>query len=118
MFNWRRLIKSFIYARRGFIKVLREEQNFRIELIVGLVVLILAIVIRVTATELAILVLAIGLVLCLEIVNSVAELISDAVRPKIDHYAKTIKDVIASGVLLASITAFIVGLVIFGQYLF
>jgi len=116
--NWRRLIKSFVYASRGFVKVVREEQNFRVELMAGLLILIAALLIRVTAIELAILILAIGLVLCLEIVNSVAELISDAIKPKLDHYAKTIKDVVASGVLMASITALIVGLVIFGRYLF
>jgi len=73
--------------------------------------------VKVTNTELAILTMVIGLVLCLEIVNSVAELISDAIRPKLDHYAKTIKDVVASGVLLAAITAAIVGLIIFSKYL-
>jgi diacylglycerol kinase len=115
--NWKRLSKSFVYASRGLTKVVREEQNFRLELLAGFLVLILALVLQVTRQELAILILAIGLVLCLEIVNSVAELISDAIRPKLDHYAKTIKDVVASGVLLASITALIIGIVIFSQYL-
>ncbi len=117
MIKWRKLLKSFVYARKGLFKVIHEEQNFRLELTAGVVVLFLATLLRVSYSDLAILILAIGLVLCLEIVNTVAELISDAVQPKLSHYAKNIKDVVASGVLLASIAAVIVGVVIFSHYL-
>jgi len=112
-----RLLKSFVYAKKGLFKVIREEQNFRLELLAGLVVLFLAVLVKVSYSDFAILCLAIGLVLCLEIVNTVAELISDAVQPKLSHYAKDIKDVVASGVLLASMTAVIIGVVVFSHYL-
>lgn len=112
----KRLAKSFVYARKGLFKVIREEQNFRVELLVGLAVLLLAYYLEVSYTDLAILLLAMALVLCLEIVNTVAELISDAVQPKLSHYAKNIKDVIAAGVLVASIAAGIIGIVIFSHY--
>ncbi len=113
----RRLTKSFVYASRGLVKVMREEQNFRVELLVALAVLMLAYVLQVAYQDWAILILAIALVLCLEIVNTVAELISDAVQPKLSHYAKNIKDVIAAGVLVAAMGAAIVGVVVFSQYL-
>jgi len=112
-----RLRKSFVYASRGLLKVVREEQNFRVELIVAIGVVVLAYELEVTYQDWAILLLAIALVLCLEIVNTVAELISDAVQPKLSHYAKNIKDVVAGGVLVASIAAGIVGIVVFSHYL-
>ena len=118
LIRWKRLSQSFVYATKGLKKVLKEEQNFRIELFIGAIVLLVAVVIPVSISDLAILVLVIALVLCLEIVNSVAELISDAVRPKLDYYAKAIKDVVAAGVLLASVTSIVIGVLIFGKYFF
>lgn len=117
MVSWRRWWKSVHYARRGLAKVVKEEQNFRIELAVGALVLVLAAYLRVNYQDLVSLIMVIALVLCLEIVNTVAELISDAVQPKLSQYARYIKDVVAAGVLLAALAAAMVGLIIFAKYL-
>ncbi len=116
MLRLRRLMKSFGYARRGLVKVAKEEQNFRLELLAGLAVVVLGLYLRISYQDWAILILAIGLVLCLEIVNTVAELISDAVQPKLSQYAKHIKDIVAAGVLVAAGVAAVVGVTVFSHY--
>ncbi|KKR15160.1 MAG: Diacylglycerol kinase [Candidatus Falkowbacteria bacterium GW2011_GWA2_39_24] len=116
MIRFRRLFKSFIYASRGLWQVIKEEQNFKIELLAALVVMVLAWWSNFNYLEWAILAIVIGLVLLMEVVNSVVELISDVLRPKLDHYIKTIKDMVATAVMLASLLAIVVGLILFSHH--
>jgi diacylglycerol kinase len=118
MISLRRLVKSFIYAGRGLVKVIKEEQNFKIELFAGLLAMVAAVVLRVSALALAILILVIGLVLIMEIINSAIEAVSDALKPKLDNYVKRIKDIVAAGVMVSALTALAVGYFIFSQYFF
>jgi len=113
----KRLLKSFSYAFRGLVKTFLEEQNLKIQTTVGLAVLMLALFFRITRLEWVSLVLAISLVILLEIVNSAVERITDVLKPRINSYVKEIKDIIAAGVLLASISATVVGIIIFWPYL-
>ncbi|MEI6378891.1 MAG: diacylglycerol kinase [Candidatus Falkowbacteria bacterium] len=112
-----RLKKSFVYAARGLSRIFREEQNFRLELAVGLIVLLLAWLMKVSSSDKAILTLTIGFVLLMEIVNSLVELMSDLLKPKLDVYVRAIKDVGAAAVLLAALTAVLIGVFIFSHYL-
>ena len=116
MIRFTRLIKSFVYASRGLAKVWREEQNFKIELLVGLLVIVVAVWLEVDYQDLVILLVLVGLVLIMETLNSVVEMISDVIKPKLDHYVKRIKDMIAAAVMLTAILAVIVGLLIFSHY--
>jgi len=118
MIRLSRLFKSFIYAGRGLVKIFKEEQNFKIEVLLAIVALTLAWWSKFNYLELAILVLAIGLVLLMEVVNSAVELISDVLKPKLDHYVKTIKDMVATAVLIASLLAVVIGLLLFGYHWF
>lgn len=118
MIRIKRLFKSFVYACRGLIKIFKEEQNFKIEIITAVIVIALAIYLQFNYLEIAILVLVIGLVLLAEVVNSVVELISDILKPKLDHYVKKIKDMVAAAVMVAAFVAVIVGVIIFAKNLF
>lgn len=117
MINIRRLRKSFTYASRGLVKIFREEQNLRIQFIVSLFVIALAWSLGVSRVEWAVLVLAIGIVVLMEIVNTAAELISDVLKPRINGYVKEIKDVMAAAVMMSSIMAVVIGIIIFWPYL-
>ena len=116
--RFKRLARSFTYSFRGLAKVFREEQNFRIELAAGAVVLGVALLLRVSGVELAILIVVIGIVLLMEIMNTIIEALTDLLKPKLDHYVKVIKDISAAAVVVASLTAIGVGLAIFSRYLF
>lgn len=117
MIRIKRLGRSFRYAGRGLIKIIKEEQNFKIELTVALIVILVAMVLRVGRLDLVVLILAITLVLVMEIINSAIEAISDALKPKLDIYVKQIKDIVAAGVMVAAIAAVLIGLIIFSQYI-
>ena len=112
-----RLIKSFKYSLKGLGKVFWEEQNFRIHTIATLAVLLLALYFKITIIEFIILVLLIGLVLILEIVNSIFERLLDLIKPRIHGYVEDIKDMAASIVFIGACTAMIIGLLIFLPYI-
>lgn len=117
MIRWNRLGKSFVYASRGLSRVYHEEQNFRIELVVGIVVMLAGFIIGIKPWEMAILALTIGFVLLMEIVNSLVELMSDLLKPKLSVYVRGIKDVGAAAVLMATLVSVAVGWFIFQPYL-
>ncbi len=117
MFSLSRLIKSFRYAGRGLLKVFREEQSFRIQVLAGLLVLILALLFRVKVWEAVALLLVIMMVLVLELINSVFERVIDVLKPRMHPYVETVKDIMAAVVLISSFGAILVGVLILGPYL-
>lgn len=118
MKQWRRLGKSFVYASRGLRGIIKSEQNFRVELLAMAAVLLLAWWFGFDYWEWALLLVVCGLVLLMEILNSVIELISDVLKPKLDSYAKQIKDMASTAVLVASLLAVVVGLILFGHHFY
>lgn len=62
--------------------------------------------------------IVIGFVLTAEVFNTAIEEVMNHIQPEIHPAAKKIKDIAAAGVFVASITAFIVGLLIFLPYIF
>ena len=117
MLSCRRLLKSFRYARHGLWRVAKEEQNFAMELIIGISAIILAILLKFALLEWAILSLTIGFVLIAELLNSAVERISDLLKPRLDIYVKEIKDIMAAAVFLAAGLSVIVGLILFLPHL-
>ena len=114
MLSGKRLKKSFHYAHRGLERVIKEEQNFALELSIAIVIIILAILSKFKAVEWAVLVLTISLVLLTEIFNSAVERVSDLLKPRLDIYVKEIKDIMAGAVFLVASTAVVVGVFLFG----
>lgn len=110
--------RSIKYAMKGFSEVFKEEQSFRIQVCASFIVFCLAIYFQVKIWEAIILVMLATAVLALEILNSILERIVDALKPRIHPYVKIIKDMMASAVLLVSVASLIIGVLIFGSYLF
>jgi diacylglycerol kinase len=111
-----KLGKSFRYAYRGMARVAKEEQNFRIQLLLAVAVVVLMFVFDVTTAEKALLILAIIVVLVLELMNSIFERMVDIMKPRIHHYVEDIKDIMAGTVLVASAGALLIGILIFWPY--
>ena len=112
VFNLKKLARSFSHAIRGFRCVFRE-QNFKIQIIFSIAVFILILLFDLKMWETVVLIMMITLVLVLEIINSIFERIMDILQPRVHPHAKTVKDMMASAVLMASFGAFWVGLLIF-----
>lgn len=113
----RKLRNSFVYAWLGLKHVVREEQNFRIQVWIAALVIIAMFVLDVSRAEKAILVLATAFVLVLELVNSIFERIVDLLKPRLHETVKEVKDIMAGAVLLAAIGAALIGTVLFLPYL-
>ena len=106
------LLRSFGFALEGVSYLIRTQRSAQIELAIGAAVVILAASLRVSSLEWAILVLAIGLVLALETLNTAIELAVTLASPERHPLAKAAKDVSAGMVLIAAIAAAVVGAVI------
>ena len=117
MVKIKRLVKSFHYAFKGLVKTFHEEQNLKVQFTVGLVVLLLALFYQVSHLEWCLLIFAIGLVILTEVINSAVERVTDVLKPRINGYVKEIKDIMAAGVMLASIVAVLIGIIIFWPYI-
>jgi len=112
-----KLAKSFRYAAKGLARVAREEQNFRVELAVAALVIVLMFIFDMRPAERAIITLAIILVLVLELMNSIFERVVDLLKPRIHHYVEDIKDIMAGTVLVASVGSVLIGALLFWPYL-
>lgn len=117
MVKIRQLKKSFSHAFKGLHSVASTEQNFRIQLIAAAAVVALMFILRLSTLEMALLTLAIMLVLVLELMNSIFERMADMLKPRIHHYVRDVKDIMAGTVLIASLGAFLIGLLIFWPYI-
>ncbi len=106
-----RFQRAFGFAARGLALAWREEQNLRIEAGIGLAAVLLAWWLR---APLAPVLLAGGLVFVMELLNSAIERVVDLASPEQHELAGHAKDLAAAAVLLASLTAFAVGLVVLG----
>ena len=117
MIKIKRLFKSFVYAFRGLFKTFREEQNLQIQAIIALFIVLLAWTLQINKIEWCLLIVVISLVILAEIINSAVERITDVLKPRINSYVKEIKDIMAAAVMLASLTAVIIGIIILGPYI-
>ncbi|MBI3114901.1 MAG: diacylglycerol kinase [Candidatus Kerfeldbacteria bacterium] len=113
----RKLGRSFRHALGGLVSVFRSQQNFRLQVVGAIAVFVLIAVLPVTAMEAALLILVVASVLVIELVNTIAESLIDLLNPRLSHHAGVVKDRMAAASLLASIAAFLVGLIIFLPYL-
>lgn len=98
-----RFLKSVNIARQGLIKAWHDELNFRLEVIIAVIVVISAYLLGASYLALAIIILTCSLVIAMELVNTVVEVISDAFKPRLDQYVKHIKDLVAAAVFIAAI---------------
>lgn len=110
-------IQSFGYAFSGIKKVFLAERNFRFHSLAAVLVVSLGFILNITTTEWLFVVLAIGLVITAEALNTAIEKLVDMVSPEKNTNAGWVKDVSAGAVLLASICALIIGLLVFVPHL-
>jgi diacylglycerol kinase len=114
--EWR-LTAAFGFALRGLAVLMRTQVNARIHLLVTVVVVVAGFVFRLSSSEWAGLVAAIGLVWTAEAVNTAIETLVDLVSPGYHELAGRAKDLAAGAVLCATLTAVVIGVLILGPHL-
>ena len=108
---------SFACAGRGIILMLRTQSNARIHLLATVLVIAAGFAFHITRGEWCLLTLAIGIVWAAEAANTALELLSDRITLDHDKPIGRAKDIAAGGVLLAAITAAVIGILILGPHL-
>jgi diacylglycerol kinase (ATP) len=106
-------MKSFIYAWQGLAEIIRKQHNFWIHLSVAGIVIVFGLVVGIAVQEWLAIILVIGFVLSAETMNTALEYFVDLVSPKYHELAGKVKDIAAGAVLIAAITAVIIGLIVF-----
>ncbi len=116
--NLRLLKRSFSHAIDGLRYIFFHEQNFRIQVIVGLIVFVLAFCFPISLNQKITIILLIGLVLILELLNSAIERTVDLLKPRIDPTAETVKKIMSGLVFIAVLVAVIISILIFYPFVF
>lgn len=106
------MLKSFRDAWNGIVLAARTQRNVRVQLIVTSLMIGAGVYFSLSPVEWCIAVLAMGLVMGLEIMNTSIEELVNFVSPERREEARRIKDLAAGAVLIAAITALIVGIFI------
>lgn len=106
-------VQSFEHAGNGIRIFLKTTHNSWVQITIGVIAVWLGFVFCITKTEWLFIVLSIGFVLTSEAFNTAIEFDMDLTSPEYHEYAKYTKDVAAGAVVIASITASIIGLIIF-----
>ena len=108
-----RLMRSFGYAFNGIRWMIRNEQNAKIHLIALLAVVAAGIYLHLSLSEWIVIVIVSGGVFAAEAFNTSIEALSDTISPEYNKKIKGVKDFAAGAVLIATVTAIIVGVIIF-----
>jgi len=102
--------KSAANALRGVVFVWQRQRNFRIEVVIGTLVMILAILLGFTYMEVVSILVSVSVVLGAELFNSIIEELLDTVEPHYSVHVGRLKDVTAGVVLLLSLFAIVIGI--------
>jgi diacylglycerol kinase (ATP) len=105
--------RSFSYAFKGIFHAFHTQPNIRIHTLAAILAMVTGIFLEISRMEWLFIIIAIGIVFTTEIINSSIEKLVDMVSPERQEKAGNIKDMAAGAVLIASLTALIIGCIIF-----
>lgn len=117
-YDFKKQLRSFVYAWNGIRCCVGKEQNLSFHLIAATLVIIAGFVLGITRMEWMVIALCIGIVIAAELFNTAIERLVDLVSPKQHPIAGQVKDIAAGAVLVCAAAAAIVGLIIFVPYIF
>ena len=112
-FSIAKRIRSFRPAFNGIIAFFQEEHNAWVHLFASFIVILLAFIVPCSPAEIILLVFAMGFVWIAEIFNTAIERIADMISKEQNPQIKFIKDLSAAAVLIAAVSALIIGCIIF-----
>jgi diacylglycerol kinase len=105
------------HAINGLISIIKNERNFRIQLVFALLAITLGIFLKISHTAWIAVGFLIALVLISEAFNSVIEALSDTISKEYRVNIKYAKDVSAGCVLVSAMASVVLGIIIFVPYL-
>lgn len=105
--------RSFLFALQGFRTAIGTERNIRFMLGGAAFAISMGIILRIDIVSWACILVCCGMVIVTELVNTAIETIVDLVSPEFHPLAGRAKDVAAAASWVASLTAAVVGIIIF-----
>jgi diacylglycerol kinase len=105
--------RSFLFAGQGVWHAVRHQRNMRVHLVAAVAAVVAGLVLKISSVGWACVLLAIGLVLTAEMLNTVVESLVDLYTDEYHPLAKIAKDTAAGAVLVSSLAALAVGLAVF-----
>ena len=111
-----RFFRSIKFSIEGLIYAYRYEQSMWIHAIVTILTIILGIVFKIKLSEWAIVFIALGSILGMELVNTAIEAAVDLTTLEINPLAKIAKDCGSAASFVLSLVAIVICLFVFGPY--
>lgn len=113
-----RRAQSFVHAGRGVRVFLSTTHNAWVQILILVAAIAGGFAFGITRTEWLALVLAAGLVLTAEAINTAIEIDINLTSPEQHPFARDTKDVAAGAVLIASATALVIAALVFVPHLY
>ena len=106
-------LKSIGFAFKGAFKLITTEHSVMVQSTIAILLIIAGFVFEISREEWMMQILAFGLVLGIESLNTAIEKIADFIHPEFHNKIGFIKDIAAGAVLFAALAAIAIGLLIY-----
>jgi len=106
-------LKSVGYAFNGALLLINTEASIKIQFLIAIIVTGAGFFFNISSNEWIIQLLAIGLVMSIEGINTAIEEIANFIHPEHHNKIGLIKDIAAGAVFIASVFAVIIGFIIY-----
>ncbi|OGG46962.1 diacylglycerol kinase [Candidatus Kaiserbacteria bacterium RIFCSPHIGHO2_01_FULL_49_13] len=116
-FSVMRRAKSFAHAWRGIRIFIKTTHNAWLHVAAFVLVIAASVYFSITRAEWIAITFAAGFVFAAEAFNTAIEIDMDLTSPEFHPFARDTKDVAAAAVLIAAVTAVVIGGFVFGPYI-
>ena len=112
-----RFFKSVKYSIEGLYYAYRYEQSLWLHGLVTILAIIMGFIFKISFSEWAIIFIALGAILALELINTAIEAAVDLTTTNIHPLAKIAKDCGSAASFVMSIVSIVISMFVFGPYL-
>lgn len=112
-----RFFKSIKYSLSGLLYAYRYEQSLWIHGFTAILAIIMGLIFKISLSEWAIIFIALGVILSLELINTAIEAAVDLTTTEIHPLAKIAKDCGSAASFVMSIVSIVISMFVFGPYL-
>ena len=112
-----RFFKSIKYSLDGLYYSYRYEQSLWLHGLVTILAIIMGFIFKISLSEWAIIFIALGAILALELINTAIEAAVDLTTTEIHPLAKIAKDCGSAASFVMSIVSIVISMFVFGPYL-
>lgn len=116
VYGFNRFFKSVKYSLDGLLYAYRYEQSLWLHGFCTILAIIFGIFFKIKLSEWAIIFIALGIILALELINTAIEAAVDLTTTKIHPLAKIAKDCGSAASFIMSIVSIVISLFVFGPY--